>query len=53
MPLSSICSEIAEPVVIATGCMGLADYLGWNFRSKACIPIVNVHGCPGQPENFV
>ncbi len=35
-----------------TGCMGLADYLGWNFRSKAGIPIVNVPGCPVQPDNM-
>src|SRR5882672_1431363 len=27
-----------------TGCMGLADYLGWSFRSTAGIPIVNVPG---------
>src|SRR5215813_1205283 len=25
-----------------TGCMGLADYLGWNWRSSAGLPIVNV-----------
>jgi hydrogenase small subunit len=37
----------------ATGCMGLADYLGWSFRSKAGIPIVNVPGCPVQPDNFM
>jgi hydrogenase small subunit len=36
-----------------TGCMGLADYLGWNFRSQAGIPIVNVPGCPIQPDNFM
>ena len=36
-----------------TGCMGLADYLGWNFRSTAGIPIVNVPGCPVQPDNFM
>jgi hydrogenase small subunit len=36
-----------------TGCMGLADYLGWNFRSQAGIPIVNVPGCPVQPDNFM
>ncbi|HKO25230.1 MAG TPA: hydrogenase expression protein HypE, partial [Chloroflexota bacterium] len=36
-----------------TGAMGLADYLGWNFRSKAGIPIVNVPGCPVQPDNFM
>jgi len=35
-----------------TGCMGLADYLGWNFRTKAGLPIVNVPGCPVQPDNF-
>jgi hydrogenase small subunit len=37
----------------ATGCMGLADYLGWNFRSQAGIPVVNVPGCPVQPDNFM
>src|SRR5919205_2701056 len=36
-----------------TGAMGLADYLGWNFRSKAGVPIVNVPGCPIQPDNFM
>jgi hydrogenase small subunit len=36
-----------------TGCMGLADYLGWNFRSIADIPVVNVPGCPVQPDNFM
>ena len=36
-----------------TGCMGLADYLGWSFRSKTGIPIVNVPGCPAQPDNFM
>lgn len=36
-----------------TGCMGLADYLGWDFRSWADIPIVNVPGCPVQPDNFM
>src|SRR5262245_50467049 len=35
-----------------TGCMGLADYLGWNWRSKAGLPIVNVPGCPVQPDNM-
>ncbi|HET7752961.1 MAG TPA: hypothetical protein VFK85_03545 [Anaeromyxobacteraceae bacterium] len=37
----------------ATGCMGLADYLGWDFRSTAGIPVVNVPGCPVQPDNFM
>jgi hydrogenase small subunit len=36
----------------ATGCMGLPDYLGWTWRSKADIPIVCVPGCPVQPDNF-
>jgi hydrogenase small subunit len=35
-----------------TGCMGLADYLGWSWKSKAGLPIVNVPGCPVQPDNF-
>jgi hydrogenase small subunit len=36
-----------------TGCMGLADYLGWNWRSSAGIPLVCVPGCPVQPDNFM
>src|SRR6202167_1717438 len=36
-----------------TGCMGLADYLGWEWKSKAGIPIVCVPGCPVQPDNFM
>lgn len=36
-----------------TGCMGLADYPGWDFRTPAGIPIVNVPGCPIQPHNFM
>ena len=36
-----------------TGCMGLPDYLGWRWRSKAGIPIVCVPGCPIQPDNFM
>src|ERR687883_320454 len=36
-----------------TGCMGLADYLGWDFRSQGALPVVNVPGCPVQPENFM
>ena len=31
----------------------LADYLGWNWKSKAGLPIVNVPGCPVQPDNFM
>ena len=35
-----------------TGAMGLPDYLGWEWRSKAGIPIVCVPGCPTQPDNL-
>ena len=35
-----------------TGCMGLADYLGWSWKSLANIPIVCVPGCPVQPDNM-
>src|SRR5437867_11452611 len=36
-----------------TGCMGLADYLGGTWKSSAGIPVVNVPGCPVQPDNFM
>jgi hydrogenase small subunit len=36
-----------------TGCMGLPDYLGWEWRSQGGIPIVCVPGCPVQPDNFM
>ena len=36
-----------------TGCMGLPDYLGWDWKSRAGIPIVCVPGCPVQPDNFM
>ena len=36
-----------------TGAMGLADYLGWDYRSTGGLPIVNVPGCPIQPDNFM
>ena len=36
-----------------TGAMGLCDYLGWTWRSKAGIPLINVPGCPVQPDNFM
>ncbi|MBA2519423.1 MAG: hydrogenase expression protein HypE [Chloroflexia bacterium] len=35
-----------------TGAMGVPDYLGWNWRSKANVPIVCVPGCPIQPDNL-
>jgi hydrogenase small subunit len=36
-----------------TGAMGVADYLGWDWRSKAGLPIINVPGCPVQPDNMM
>lgn len=36
-----------------TGAMGLPDYLGRQWQSKAGIPIVCVPGCPVQPDNFM
>ena len=35
-----------------TGAMGVLDYLGWDWKSKAGIPIVAVPGCPIQPDNL-
>jgi len=35
-----------------TGAMGIPDYLGWNWRSGAGIPVVCVPGCPVQPDNM-
>ena len=35
-----------------TGCMGLADYLGWDFRSAGDLPIVNVPGLPGAAREL-
>ncbi|HEY0519386.1 MAG TPA: hypothetical protein VGC84_07815 [Ilumatobacteraceae bacterium] len=35
-----------------TGAMGVPDYLGWNWKSKAGIPIVCVPGCPAHPDNM-
>ena len=36
-----------------TGCMGLPDYLGWQWKSSAGLPIVCVPGCPVHPDNFM
>jgi hydrogenase small subunit len=36
-----------------TGAMGLADYLGLQWKSKTGIPIVNVPGCPVHPDSFM
>ncbi len=35
-----------------TGAMGVADFLGWDFRAKGGNPIVCVPGCPIQPDNL-
>ena len=35
-----------------TGAMGVPDYLGWGWKSKAGIPIVCVPGCPIHPDNL-
>ncbi len=36
-----------------TGCMGLQDFLGRDWKSKIGVPIVNVPGCPVQGDNFM
>ncbi|MBV8809111.1 MAG: hydrogenase expression protein HypE [Acidobacteriaceae bacterium] len=36
-----------------TGAMGLVDYLGASFRSAGGLPVVNVPGCPVQPDNMM
>jgi hydrogenase small subunit len=35
-----------------TGAMGLRDYLGWDWASRLGIPIINLPGCPVQPDNI-
>ncbi len=35
-----------------TGCMGLPDYLGWDWKSKDGVPMVCLPGCPVQPDNI-
>ncbi len=35
-----------------TGAMGVPDYLGWGWKSKAGLPIVCVPGCPAHPDNL-
>ncbi len=34
-----------------TGAMGVPDYLGWNWKSSAGLPVVCIPGCPAQPDN--
>ena len=36
-----------------TDCGGIADYLGWSWKSYAGVPLVAVPGCPVQPDNFM
>ncbi|MCW3045273.1 MAG: hydrogenase expression protein HypE, partial [Actinobacteria bacterium] len=35
-----------------TGAMGVPDYLGWGWKSKAGIPIVCIPGCPAHGDNM-
>jgi hydrogenase small subunit len=35
-----------------TGTMGVPDYLGRNWRSKAIIPVLCLPGCPVQPDRL-
>jgi hydrogenase small subunit len=35
-----------------TGAMGLRDYLGPSWVSRLGVPIVNLPGCPVQPDNI-
>ena len=34
-----------------TGAMGVPDYLGWDWKSSAGLPVVCLPGCPTQPDN--
>lgn len=36
-----------------TACMSLPDYLGWDWKSRAQVPLVCVPGCPAQPDNMM
>ena len=46
-------AEFTQWRAILPGCMGLPQYLGENWKSKAGIPIVCVPGCPVQPDNIM
>ena len=35
-----------------TGARGVPDFLGWDWTSKAGLPIVCVPGCPTHPDNL-
>ena len=47
--LSGAIGQVSE---LITGAMGVPDYLGWDWRSKAGLPIVCVPGCPTHPDNL-
>ncbi len=34
-----------------TGAIGVPDYLGWKWRSRAGLPVIDIPGCPAQPDN--
>ena len=46
------CATYGEAPGMADNPTGLADYLGRDWRSKAGLPIVNVPGCPAQPDEM-
>jgi hydrogenase small subunit len=35
-----------------TGAMGLRDYLGASWTSRRGVPVINLPGCPAQPDNI-
>jgi len=35
-----------------TGARGVPDHLGWEWKSKAGVPLVCVPGCPTHPDNL-
>ena len=35
-----------------TGAMGVVDHLGTRWRTRGGLPIVNLPGCPTQPDNI-
>jgi hydrogenase small subunit len=42
-----------NPTGSPTGSMALADRLGRDFTSRGALPVVNIPGCPVQPENVM
>jgi hydrogenase small subunit len=45
----AICGGIHAMAANPTGAMGVPDYLGWQWKSKAGIPIVCVPGARSSP----